>query len=195
MILLLAVLIPLSGIQKATAVTSKTDFNGDGYADLAIGVPTEGINGKYNSGLVNVIYGSALGLNATSTPSQRFFQDYSIAADASTNIRDVSENNDRFGKSLAAGDFNSDGYSDLAVGVPEEDLGSVTDAGAVNVIYGSASGLSPNTPIQNQFWTQSAAGLKASQPGNFFGTALATGDFNDDGFADLAVGEIGRAHV
>lgn len=188
LILLLASSIPLSGIPKAAAATSKTDFNGDGYTDLAIGVLTESINGKYNAGLVNIIYGSALGLNATSTPSQRFFQDYSVAGDASTNIRDVSENNDRFGKAVAAGDFNGDGYSDLAAGVPEEDLGSVTDAGAVNVIYGSASGLSPNTPIQNQFWTQSAAGLKTSQSGNFFGIALATGDFNDDGLADLAVG-------
>ena len=31
------------------------------------------------------------------------------------------------------GDFNGDGYADLAVGVPGEDLGSVGDAGAVQV--------------------------------------------------------------
>jgi FG-GAP repeat len=38
-------------------------------------------------------------------------------------------------------DFNNDGAADLAVGVPGEDVGSISDAGAVNVLYGSASGL------------------------------------------------------
>ena len=36
--------------------------------------------------------------------------------------------------SATYGDFNGDGYDDLAVGVPDEDLGSIVDAGAVNVI-------------------------------------------------------------
>ena len=36
-----------------------------------------------------------------------------------------------------AADFNNDGFADLAVGVPGEDVGSVVDAGAVNVLYGS----------------------------------------------------------
>ena len=39
------------------------------------------------------------------------------------------------------GDFNGDGEADLAVGVPGEDVGTVTDAGAVNVVYGSGAGL------------------------------------------------------
>jgi len=38
-------------------------------------------------------------------------------------------------------DFNDDGFDDLAIGVPQEELGRATYAGAVNVIYGSASGL------------------------------------------------------
>src|SRR5262245_47537023 len=42
------------------------DFNNDGYSDLAIGS---------KEGAVNVIYGSATGLNATSTPDQLWHQD------------------------------------------------------------------------------------------------------------------------
>ena len=38
--------------------------------------------------------------------------------------------------------FNNDGFDDLAIGLPNEDVGSLEDAGTVNVIYGSASGLS-----------------------------------------------------
>ena len=47
-----------------------------------------------------------------------------------------SENSDKFGSSLASGDFNGDNSDDLAVGVPGEGLGNISSAGAVNVIYG-----------------------------------------------------------
>ena len=44
------------------------------------------------------------------------------------------ESSDGFGSALATGDFNNDGYSDLAVGVPREDLGTIANAGSVNVL-------------------------------------------------------------
>ncbi len=53
------------------------------------------------------------------------------------------------------GDFNGDGFPDLAVGAPGEDVGSATDAGAVNVIYGSGGGL---TATGNQVLTQNDVG-------------------------------------
>ena len=40
-----------------------------------------------------------------------------------------------------AGDFNGDGYSDLAIAVRNEAIGSIARAGAVNVLYGSPGGL------------------------------------------------------
>jgi hypothetical protein len=46
-----------------------------------------------------------------------------------------------FGVSLSVGDFNEDGYEDLAVGVPRYDS-YVTDAGAVVLFYGGADRLS-----------------------------------------------------
>ena len=52
------------------------DFNGDGRADLAVGVPGEDVNGALNSGAVNVIHGAPGGLSTTYVPvrtlSQRF---------------------------------------------------------------------------------------------------------------------------
>src|SRR6185503_13408667 len=87
---------------------------------------------------------------------------------------------------VAKGDFNGDGFADLAIGVPEEDTGGAEDAGAVNVIYGSASGLTatdPNVPAP-QFWSQNSTGISgASEAGDRFGAALASGDFNGDGFS------------
>ena len=45
---------------------------------------------------------------------------------------------------------------DAAVGVPWESIGTVAEAGAVNVILGSATGL---TATGNQFWSQNSSGV------------------------------------
>ena len=77
------------------------------------------------------------------------------------------------------GDFNGDGFDDLVVGAPYEDVvtGGVNNAnaGTVTVIYGSATGL---TAAGNQVWTQDSAGmLDVVEAGDIFGYALAVGDF------------------
>ncbi|MEL7476799.1 MAG: hypothetical protein AAGJ55_11310, partial [Cyanobacteria bacterium J06555_12] len=37
--------------------------------------------------------------------------------------------------------LNGDGFDDLAIGVSGEDSGNISNSGAVNVLYGSANGL------------------------------------------------------
>ncbi len=87
-------------------------------------------------------------------------------------------------------DFNNDGFEDLAIGVPGEELRGLAGAGAVHVIYGTANGLSA---ANAQFWTKDLFIVKgpAASAGDHFGAALAAGDFNGDGYADLAVGAPG----
>src|SRR6266545_2854898 len=55
-----------------------------------------------------------------------------------------------------ASDFNGDGFGDLAVGDPFEDVGRAFDVGGVNVIYGSTFGL---VSAGNQFWDQDSSGF------------------------------------
>ncbi|MEJ7803730.1 MAG: integrin alpha [Candidatus Limnocylindria bacterium] len=153
------------------------DFNGDGHGDLAIGVPEENLAGAGNAGAVNVIYGSPTGLDAAG--NQFWSQD-------SAGIEDAPESGDRFGHSLAAGDFNGDGHDDLAVGAQREDVGSVADAGAVSVIYGSAAGL---TATGNQFWTQDSLDVEdVAEAGDYFGSALSAGQSGSGLGDDLAIG-------
>jgi hypothetical protein len=95
-------------------------------------------------------------------------------------VAGTAEPDDAFGAALAKGDFNGDNHFDVAVGVPDEAVGSVTLAGAVNVLYGSPGGL---TGAGSQLFTDANP-----ERFDFFGTSLATGDFDGDGFFDLAVG-------
>jgi hypothetical protein len=157
------------------------DFNADGYADLAIGVPFEDVGTASDAGAVHVLYGSAAGLQATSPDDQLWSQD-------SPNVEDSTEPGDRFGGSLASGDLNGDGFADLVVGVPLEDVVSVADAGAVHVLYGSAAGLQATSP-DDQLWSQDSPNVEDSgEQGDQFGFSVATGDFNNDSFDDVAVG-------
>ena len=84
---------------------------------------------------------------------------------------------DRFGEAVAKGDFDGDGYDDLAVGAPGDQSGGPA-AGAVYLFKGTQNGLQP--------WRKYLAPNRAA--GDDFGAALAAGRLDDDGKDDLLVG-------
>ncbi len=166
------------------AVTA-SDFNGDGFDDLALGVPGDLLPNGIRGGSANVLYGSNGGLS--SSGNQLWSQD-------SRGVLDSAAVDEFLGWSVGSGDFDGDGFGDLAMGVIYEDVGDVDDAGAVNVLYGSSSGL---TAARNQFWTEDSPGVPdRAERFDSFGLTLSAGDFDGDGFADLAVGtpleDVGR---
>jgi FG-GAP repeat/FG-GAP-like repeat len=197
------------------------DFNGDGYADLAVG--SDGYSGS--RGQVYIYYSQG-GKGLPSTPSL-------------TLSDPLGSPNDLFGHALAAGDTNADGFTDLAIG----SHGYSNTEGQVYVYSGGAAGLSTIPAILSDpadlsgdafgavlaladvngdgnadlvvgsqgyssnsgrvyvFYSKGTSGyatspsLTLSDPpaanNDLFGGALALGDFNGDGYADLAVGSQG----
>ena len=154
-------------------VLATGDFNGDGADDLAVGIPNDnGLHGATaNSGLVVVWYGTpGEGLQSVVWNVLR------IA---------IPQENARFGAALAAGDFDGDGFDDLAVGAPGFDFTTgnqdTANYGMVRIHRGSATGLEEISPE-----TLDSRGYGGAQ--QHFGQSLAVGDFNGDFLDDLAVG-------
>ncbi|MFJ8198664.1 FG-GAP-like repeat-containing protein [Streptomyces sp. NPDC096152] len=140
-----------------------SDYNRDGVPDLAAGTP--------RAGSVTVVPGGADGPAARSgrTLTQN-----------SPGVPGSSEPGDGFGAATAWGDVNGDGYADLAIGAPGKDgTSGHADRGAVTVLYGPGldSGFSYSTP--------GAAGAR-------LGSAVAVGDFDGDGKADVFSAGTGR---
>jgi hypothetical protein len=157
------------------------DFDGDDFDDLAIGAPREDVGGAVNSGSVNILFGDTSGL--TGSDDQIWSQDSDL-------VQGDAEENDSFALSLAAGDFDDDGFDDVAVGAPGEDLTAHGNAGAVNVLYGAGTGL---TSSGDQVWSQEGDGVRGHpEKDDAFGFSLAAGDFDGDGFADIAIGDPGE---
>ena len=164
------------------AALTTGDWNGDGRDDLAIGVP-----GEDDVGAVLVLFGSDFGL---------IFANNVWWGQGDTG--GVSESGDRFAQSLASGDFDGDGYDDLVVGAPLEDLvdsGPVVDAGEFTLLYGSGAG-APNwfNVARTSRFQQGSFFLGGGydEAGDRFSWAFAAGDFDQDGFDDLAVGHPGE---
>jgi hypothetical protein len=181
-----------SGFANAIAVG---DFNGDGESDIAVSAPNYDFFGT-DTGVVFLFYGNAGGQITPLDDCQYVEQSDTIAAS------DGRENGDHFGSSLAAGNFGSGAQSDLAIGVPDEDVGAQGDAGAVGVVYGSPNGLTfpylggsdgapRNTTTLPQYWDQS--GLEGvPETGDSFGQAIDAGNLGRSSHADLAIGDPGE---
>ena len=130
-------------VRDQATVTGEPDFNRDGFADLAVGGSWKPLTGDMSAGVVNILYGSSTGLSKA--PAQTIAEgDFSSSSDNS------------FGYPLTTGDFDGDGFTDLAVGNHAAQVGNVPEAGTVRVIYGSKQGLSNK---RSQLWSQASPGI------------------------------------
>ncbi len=167
---LVPVLAATSAPTAGAAADQSPDFNGDGYADLAVGAQYE----NRSRGVVHVLYGSASG--PTGSGSIVFGED-------TAGVPGVASPGDQFGTILAHGNVNGDAYDDLVVGTPNDTVSGRSAAGSITLFRGSASGLR----LTGKQFTDSF-GPGTVRPNEFFGIGLALGDYDGDGDDDIAVG-------
>ncbi|NBE52699.1 FG-GAP-like repeat-containing protein, partial [Streptomyces boluensis] len=181
-----------SGLSKVGALSvqggrsvAAGDFNGNGYDDLVIGQPYTAESGAYAGGQLTTVPGSGTGL--TTTGSRTVHQDTS-------GVPGAAEAGDALGWSVAAGDVNADGYTDVLAGAPNEDVTrdatARKDAGTSLLLLGTSTGISGTGTVA---FTQDTTGITgATEAGDRLGSAVVLHDLSGYGRADLAIGVDGE---
>jgi hypothetical protein len=158
------------------AGTAENDYNGDGVTDVAVADPKATVGSVKYAGAVHIMDGAGGPVRTL---------DESLVE-----VPGEPGSNDRFGQALASYDANRDGCTDLAVGMPYEDVNGNNDAGSVRIIFGAQTGLGTGpTAISMQ---QGSDGTPEA-PGayDWFGFSLAAGRISTgEGF--LVIGAPGQ---
>jgi hypothetical protein len=171
--------VPVRAIEYAASGYPYADFNNDGLGDVAIAAPGESVGSVRDAGAVHIFYGSGEGF------APRLSQ---LVHQATANVEGVPQTGDHFGQALVPGDFDGDGFDDLAIGIPGEKLGGTPDTGLVYVMNGSVGGL---TPVGARSLRQGTLGIGGtSESGDRFGWSLAAGNFNADAAAGRSVDDL-----
>ncbi|NHN47646.1 hypothetical protein G9464_08555 [Halostella sp. JP-L12] len=149
-----------------SAIAPAGDVNGDGNDDVIVGAQFADATAN-RSGAAYLFYG----------PVEDGEYD---AADANLTLRGES-GGDWAGYSVASGDVNGDGLSDLIVGAPLEDEAG-SDAGAAYVFYG-ADDLEGSVNL-----SEADAKLLGEGAGDQFGLSVAAADVDGDGTDAVVAG-------
>ncbi len=117
---------------KSAVKGASSDFNGDGFSDAVVADPYADPAGVSDAGQITVMYGNSGTIGGGSVDT---------LVQGSGNVGNTASAGDRFGSTVAAADVDNDGYTDLVVGTPYEDISGQADSGLAQVIWGSSSGL------------------------------------------------------
>ena len=160
-----------AGDQLGSSVASG-DINGDGYDDLVLGAEVgDGHSGapRNAAGEVAVIYGSST-----------IMTDVDLATEPGVAFIYGASEGAGLGHAVATGDLNGDGYDDIIAGADTMDP---SDRGGVAVIYGGPQPLPGNTDLAlSPSW---AVNIGGRQNSDRWGSSVAAGDLNGDGYDDL----------
>jgi FG-GAP-like repeat/FG-GAP repeat/Subtilase family len=162
-----------SGFGKRVVMT---DLDGDGFDEVIISSPQLRVGGAANAGGVAVFWGK---------PDRARQFGKTVLVQGADNLPERSETGDQFGWFLATGDYDGDGFGDLAIGNPYETVGTAVGGGNVMIVPGRVTGHARGVVM-----TQNTAGVPdQTRRGDAFGHLWVSDvDLNGDGFDDLVVG-------
>jgi hypothetical protein len=148
-------------------VMAAGDFDGDDRDEIAVAYPNSSVGGESGAGKVYV-------MNRRPADGEWEVQSTIQAGGAYPGAVQAQAN---LGNSLASGDFDDDGYDDLAIGMRGQVVGGFENAGAVMVVYGGILGV--NGSYGAEIFDRDSDGLTFSPRINdYYGWALTTGDFD-----------------
>jgi hypothetical protein len=166
---------------SGTSVASAGDVNGDGRADLVIGA-----SGAGSAGEAYVVFGKSSGWSASLDLSALNGRN-GFKLEGALN----GHSNGKLGASVAAaGDVDGDGYDDLLVGGPDQEVTSDDDddSGAAYLVLGKASGWSGTVNLRNVNGSDGVRFWGGNGVNTHLGRAVSSaGDLNGDGYDDMVV--------
>lgn len=152
------------------SVAAAGDVNGDGIGDFIVGNPNARPHGHIDGGEAYVVFGKATGFDASLDLT---------ALDGSDGFVIRGPTLSRLGVEVAgAGDVNGDGFDDVLV---------QTGYGRAHVVFGRASYHTPGFDVDD-LDGRNGFEIDSSDPYAGIEDVAGLGDFNGDGFADLAFG-------
>ena len=169
----------VAGAYFGAVVSGAGDVNGDGLADLLLGIPSAGVNGE-NSGAAFVVFGKALGVDPVFNLAQ---------LDGHNGFRlEGGAAGDHAGCSVSnAGDVNGDGFDDVIIGARGTDPSHLKSAGSSYLVFGKASGFDPTMALSS-LDGHDGFRIDGANTGDYFATWVSdAGDINGDGYDDLIV--------
>lgn len=156
-------------------VIASGDFDGDGRDEIALGYEASPFNGMSQVGKVIIMDRDSAGDWSEQTSIRM----------GSAGYAGTPAETDSLGGALASGDFDNDGYDDLAIGATTKDIFGANSAGAVLVVYGSAAGIGP---ARSKLFSRLTDGQGVlPEDSDNFGHTLAVADFTGDGPEDLVI--------
>jgi hypothetical protein len=169
------------GFSRLSSAVDLGDVNDDGRTDLVVSSPFAGREPGTPPGGPRTGIGEVYVILGT---GQRLTGEKNIAADDYDVLLSGDTEFGQFGASIAVADFNGDGYDDVVTGAHRTAAANGRPSGGAAYVFFGKSDISGRISIQDGGQDMSIVG---AGPGSAFGFPVASGDFNGDGVADIAV--------